>query len=241
MDRFKTFTGSLPIYLGDIDFMQDAVKNAFSQLLRGLTGQETPNCIIVPSSSSKDGVICIEGEIMPLKYGIVNARTYYQALATRSGRRTTKAGLTIACYESRYAVCATGNGDEATNAKNFPNLSDLLIRNIPSQSGHSEITTGSIQTIMKVVQDGLVTNINGSLQVLEDAFTTDIIVNKPTSIPEGTWMLTIAYESYSKLKITPAKLVVVYDETEGVNKCTLTTNEMAFKKGDIGSFSLVIT
>lgn len=241
MNKFLTFPGIQPVYLGDIDFMQTSVREAFAQLLRGLTGSDNPKCIIAPATQEKDGVICIDGEILPLRYSTISARTCYQVITATSGERVMKSGETRKCWEERYVMGLNGLEGAPNNARYFKNLSELVVRDIPTQIGHSEISEGNITTIMRIVQDGNVVSVSGTLQVNEATVTTDIVVGKQTDLPVGTWMFPIVYESYSQLKMVPAKLVVAYDEADGVNKCTLTTNETSYKKEDVGTFSLIIT
>ena len=68
MNKLLTFPGLQPIYLGDFDFLQQSVNDAFLQLLKGLTGQDNPKCILKAATPEKDGAICFDGEILPLKY-----------------------------------------------------------------------------------------------------------------------------------------------------------------------------
>lgn len=241
MNKLLTFPGIQPIYLGDIDFLQASVRDAFSQLLRGLTGIDNPKCIIAPATSNKDGVICIDGEILPLKYSPVTARTCYQVMTSSSGERVMKSGEIRKCWEERYVIGINGLEGAQNNARYFKNIADLMVRNIPSQVGHSEINEGAITTIMSIVNDGSVVSISGSIQVNEAVVTSDIVAGKLTDLPVGSWMFPIVYESYSQLKMVPAKLSVVYDEAEGSNKCTIKTNDISFKQGDFGTFSLIIS
>lgn len=106
MNRLLTFPGLQPIYLGDIDFLQDSVKESFVQLLRGLTGEYEPSCVLVNATAEKDGVICLNGEIMPLKaldtsggFGTIG----YRIESTFSGRRKFKNAAEHDCHEIRYA------------------------------------------------------------------------------------------------------------------------------------------
>lgn len=105
MNRLLTFSGLQPIYLGDIDFLQDSVKESFVQLLKGLTGEDDPSCVLVNATAEKDGVICLNGEIMPLK--AVNGSGFgsvgYRIESTFSGRRQFKNGDEHDCHEIRYA------------------------------------------------------------------------------------------------------------------------------------------
>ena len=58
MDKYLTFPGRQPVYLGDIDFMQDAVRDTFAQLLKGYTGLATPTAILhgVVVTSAPDSI-----------------------------------------------------------------------------------------------------------------------------------------------------------------------------------------
>lgn len=105
MNRLLTFSGLQPIYLGDIDFLQDSVKESFVHLLRGLTGTDDPSCVLVNATAERDGVICLNGEIMPLKafngsgFGSIG----YRIESTFSGRRQFKNGDEHDCHEIRHA------------------------------------------------------------------------------------------------------------------------------------------
>ena len=111
MNKFLTFSGLQPIYLGDIDFLQESVRKTFLQLLVGLTGQEKPSCILQKATDEKDGIICLDGEIMPYKKytggGLVSSYSY-QVVSGYSGDRTFKNGEKHQCYESRYAQEVAG-------------------------------------------------------------------------------------------------------------------------------------
>lgn len=114
MNKFLTFQGKQPLYLGDIDFASDAVRTAFAQLLAGLTGSSTPNAIlygvIAAARSSvvtfSAGVVSIAGEILPVEAnaGIAGslADTFYLRIkSTYSGTRTFEGGASHDCWETR--------------------------------------------------------------------------------------------------------------------------------------------
>ena len=61
MNKLLTFPGLQPIYLGDFDFLQQSVNDAFLLLLKGLTGQDNPKCILKAATPEKDGAICFNG------------------------------------------------------------------------------------------------------------------------------------------------------------------------------------
>ena len=82
-------------------------------MLVGLTGQEKPSCILQKATDDKDGIICLDGEIMPYKKytggtdGIAFSYSY-QVVSGYSGDRTFKNGEKHQCYESRYAQEVAG-------------------------------------------------------------------------------------------------------------------------------------
>lgn len=113
MNKFLTFQGKQPLYLGDIDFASDAIRSAFSQLLSGLLGSSTPNAIILGVSASdlsgvisfSAGVVCINGEILPVEASRVNGSLtdtfYLQINSTYGGNRTFEGGGQHECWETR--------------------------------------------------------------------------------------------------------------------------------------------
>ena len=75
MNKFLTFQGQQPLYLGDVDFASQAIRDAFKMVLQGLTGSSDANAIlrgVVPDVRSSTvffsaGVVSIEGEILPVE------------------------------------------------------------------------------------------------------------------------------------------------------------------------------
>ena len=103
MNRFLTFTGVQPVFLGDVDFMQDAAANGFKQLARALmgSGDEAMNAILqgvkITSAAGNlyswtAGVVVLNGELLPIAAGSVNAidrdHLYFHVVSTLSGERT---------------------------------------------------------------------------------------------------------------------------------------------------------
>lgn len=127
MNKYLTFPGLQPVYLGDIDFLQESVRSAFLMLLKGLTGQEKPNCILQRATSEADGVICLDGEIMPYKAytGEIYGGYYYEVVTTYGGERVFKNGERHFCYETRYALEKIRVG-----AMSVPTFDELLFRRI---------------------------------------------------------------------------------------------------------------
>lgn len=123
MNKFLTFAGTQPVYLGDIDFMQNAASQGFSQIAAALLNSpaDTLNAILqgvevtnpAPNTVSwTSGVVVIAGEILPLASGSITADPsetplYVHVVSALSGERTFKDGTTKQCYETRSATIST--------------------------------------------------------------------------------------------------------------------------------------
>lgn len=114
MNKFLTFPGKQPVYLGDIEFMQGAVASAFAQLLRNITGQNDASGILSGVDISytnnaafwTEGVVTLNGEILPIEAGgPINATNglYFGISSEGSGSRTFGNGETHNCWETRKA------------------------------------------------------------------------------------------------------------------------------------------
>lgn len=127
MNKLLTFTGTQPVYLGDIDFMQNAASAAFKQLLRGILNSPSDdgmNAIIQGVEiaydgngiwSWTDGVVVLGGELLPIAAGSISASTagelYLHVYSTLSGTRTFKNGQSHDCYDTRTAIINTTSED----------------------------------------------------------------------------------------------------------------------------------
>jgi hypothetical protein len=125
MNRLLTYAGQQPVYLGDIDFMQDASKNVFTYLARALmsSGSDSLNAILqgvdisIESSGGTAtfnwtaGVVVINGEVMPVAAGSITGETsstlYFHVNSVKSGSRTFKDGVSRECWDSRSAIIDT--------------------------------------------------------------------------------------------------------------------------------------
>lgn len=119
MDKFLTFPGQQPIYLGDIDFMQTAVGNALKNLLISYTGNADGSAILAGVELSVDGadiswtegIVAIEGDILPVAAGTItggaSSTLYFNVVATLSGSRTMKDGTVRQCWQTKSAVVTT--------------------------------------------------------------------------------------------------------------------------------------
>jgi len=114
MNKFLTFEGQQPLYLGDIDFAAEAVRDAFKQLLKGLTGSDGANAILRGVNASAHnqnvtfsaGIVSIDGEILPVEAnvginGSLSDTFYLRVKSTYGGSRTFMDGNTHDCWETR--------------------------------------------------------------------------------------------------------------------------------------------
>lgn len=118
MDKFLTYPGKQPVYLGDINFMQAAVRDAFENLMKAYTGRSDANAILygveltyaLNTVSWTAGVVCIAGEILPISAGMTSAEGpyYFDIVSTAGGQRTMGDGTTKSCWEER-AVTITSS------------------------------------------------------------------------------------------------------------------------------------
>lgn len=122
MNKFLTFPGKQPVFLGDIDFMQTAVGLAFANLLKNITGRSDANGILHGvvistqnnSASWTDGVVSLGGEILPVSAGVIgNIQTglYFDIVSSTSGGRTFGNGESHDCYDTRSATLTTSVTD----------------------------------------------------------------------------------------------------------------------------------
>ena len=123
MDKFLTFPGQQPIYLGDIDFMQTAVGAALKNLLISYTGNADGSAILAgveiikteTDVSWSEGVLAIGGDIMPVSAGSIsgaaNSTLYFQVISTLSGSRTMKDGTVRQCWQTKSATIVTSETD----------------------------------------------------------------------------------------------------------------------------------
>lgn len=126
MNKLLTYAGTQPIYLGDIDFVQNAALDVFKNIAKALMNlpSDTLNAIIqgveltYPSSGTVSwtaGVVVLNGEILPIAAGSITVGNddaiYFHVVSTLSGERTFKDGESRKCYDTRSALIST----ESTN------------------------------------------------------------------------------------------------------------------------------
>lgn len=121
MDKFLTYPGKQPVYLGDINFMQSAARDAFQNLMKAYTGRADANAILYGVDityaqniiSWTAGVVCIAGEILPIEAGTSSAGSpyYFDIVSTAGGQRTMGDGTTKSCWEERAATITSSVTD----------------------------------------------------------------------------------------------------------------------------------
>ena len=215
MDKFLTFEGQQPIYLGDIDFLQNASLKTLQTFFQGLT--DSPKILVKSATETSSGVVVIDGEVLELRdetsgsavwsYGIVIKSTY-------SGGRTLKNGTYRQCYEERYAALV--DGDSGYDIKEFVKLEDVLRRNLKSTGAatnartpddNMRITVALKQILMDVfcvVIDIKATAAGAtSGEIFSGAYSTE---QQPL---EGTYFGTICYgTSNTDTDVVPVRVVV---------------------------------
>lgn len=152
MDKFLTHQGQQPIWLGDFDFFDKAVRDTFANLVKFIAGNERVVFLTDPGIelfSPGDGLsglkwndtaVLLDGEILPMPAGqtsvsvvaqskvfITVSRTYDDA-----GTRTMKSGDKVDCYEIRKAS---------------------FVLDTESKEGYYEITSASVMTLDKIRSD----------------------------------------------------------------------------------------
>ena len=132
MNKFLTFEGQQPFYLGDIDFMQEAVRTAFLHVLRGLTGTVNPSCIVqglqVSDTGITGGVVCLFGELFEVPAASITGTAYLKITESFEGRRTLKSGELKACHAIRTATLT--QTATAFMLSSMPRLDNLLSSNV---------------------------------------------------------------------------------------------------------------
>lgn len=265
MNKLLTFPGQMPIYLGDLDFMNQTVRETFLQLLKGLTGQDNPNCILYGAEATGTevtaGIVVLDGEIMPSKAVVMNdylTSFYGFNIESRySGTRTFKNGTSRNCYESRMAVPVV----DPSVVPQFPmkdaNLNTLIptIGNLQGRLMKSNLLAGASTSIIN--------NMTGSVRILQqgDLFVckgtfkandsstrvTELWTATGTCVPgmmgyinEGITLLPIVVEYAGTMEVIPAKLVIEKTEDGQRFNAKITIHSRDFEAGSILSLSTYI-
>ena len=242
MNKLLTFPGLQPIYLGDFDFLQQSVNDAFLLLLKGLTGQDNPKCILKAATPEKDGAICFNGEILPLKHygGIVTGSLVYKIESSYSGERTFKDGNNKKCYETRYVVGTNGSTIDDNRASNFPELPDLLSRNVKirQSEAHFSDMLGNVSLRQYISIVGSLYTSIGKFTINKDCTLTTLSDQEIVDMPVGNYYFPITVQNNGVLKTIPGKMSIAFDSESNHNKAVISINQTSFKIGDQGYFTI---
>ena len=156
MDKFITHAGQQPIFLGDIDFFDKAVREALANVLKVITrGEDTlilSGCNIEQESIAQDddsltytgtykwtaGLVLIDGEILPIDDGQLTATSSppddvkvpcfsVQTIYDETGRRSLKNGDLVDCYQIRKAtIVASGDVGSKYRVDYAERLDDII-------------------------------------------------------------------------------------------------------------------
>lgn len=240
MNKFLTFSGEQPVYLGDVDFMQEAVRQSFLQLLVGLTGQSDPSCILKMATSQEDGVICLHGEIMPYKAytGTMVGRYSYTVVSSYSGSRVFKNGETHQCYEVRYAQETVTTGGEKVLT-----LDELLQERIAVKRFAEIAQTG---VFFKHTVLGDVDNVEVGVEFPDDVTTENLLegalvsILSDRSVAQSPIYCNCVCEAGGVLRTLPAKVILSTDETAGAVSMTVKVNSTTFASGTVASLKFTV-
>lgn len=233
MNKFLTFPGMQPVYLGDIDFLQQAVRDTFLQLLVGLTGKSNPSCILKKATATEDGVICLEGEIMPYKAyaGTELVPKAYRVMTSYSGARVFKNGETHECHEMRYVQELRA----AVPSDPLPMLENLLRAEVKTFSG---VTNASDEVQYRTSQLGNRVDYEVTVTFASETTTeylcTDIGLNFSDSsvISQSPKYCNAVVDKGDLLSMLPVKIILsVNEDYPGTASMTITTNRATFASG----------
>ena len=126
MNKLLTYAGTQPVYLGDINFMQNAAADMFKSLAKALMNMpsDTMNAILqgvdisypeVGTIAWTAGVVVLNGEILPVAAGTISGSDeddlYFHVVSVLSGSRTFKNLDVHDCYDTRSAVLSLTSTD----------------------------------------------------------------------------------------------------------------------------------
>lgn len=245
MNKYLTFPGQQPVYLGDIDFLQESVRSAFLMLLKGLTDQDKPNCILKKATAEADGIICIDGEIMLYKAytGSMAGNLAYKVVSSYDGARTFKNGETHACYETRYAQAEPGGILGST----VPTFDELLFARAKSRQVAEQEATEIIRRVSRYTTLGNSVAVEHSFEFLSDATVEHLCESVTLSVLDSSVIsqspkyCTFVAESNGGLISIPAKVTLEPSSAyQGKVAMTVKINQTSFSAGAKGMLSFTV-
>ena len=244
MNKLLTFPGLQPIYLGDFDFLQESVRSAFLMLLKGLTGQEKPNCILKRATAEVDGVICLDGEIMPYKAytGDMLGNKTYEVVSSFGGERSFKDGETHACYETRYAQEKLGYGVASVST-----FDTLLFSRIKAEQVAENNYTETISRLARYTTLGNSVTVQNTFEFLAEDTVEYLCQSEVMSLLDSSVIsqfpmyCPFVAESNGVLISIPAKVTLDPSDTyPGAVTMTVKINRTIFPAGTKGQLSFTV-
>lgn len=123
MNNFLIYEGNQPVYLDDLQFINQATLDALTGIVEGIQQTNSPvilyGCDItsVPASSGQTtysntaGYVSVLGEVYPVKAGSVTTSTganlYWEIVTEKDGQRRLGNGTEQYVYEKKYIRLAT--------------------------------------------------------------------------------------------------------------------------------------
>ena len=159
MNKFLTFQGEQPIYLGDIDFMQDNSRAAILYVLKGITGENNPTCIVYGCEKTETGcaggVACLSGELYVIEPSSLTGDVYLKIITSYAGSRLMKSGEYRECYEINSVAYTAETTD--FRLADLPRLEGLL-----SRGQRIAVENNNAAADIKVVRRGSMFSVSGS-------------------------------------------------------------------------------
>lgn len=215
MDKFINHEGEQPIWLGDIDFMNESVRNAIKMLLQGITGLENPTCILqgceLTSNGVTAGVICLNGEVLPVEASTEDGTLcHFEVQQSLGGERLTKENKPVSCYQYRKVIVVPGVG-ESSDIATMPRLGHYL-RNDSSVLFKASSYDSPDQYRVDVYNGRYI--LTGYLytydpEVNTDSWTSVAVVDLPTGAgyaPVGGWAYSELNDSTTRGEEIPMRL-----------------------------------
>lgn len=165
MNKLLTYQGAQPVYLGDIDFMQNAASAGFLMLAKAISGlgSDTMNAIlqgvvITRVSSSQThvsaGVVVLNGELLPVEEATINvswrAPLYFHIDSVLSSERTFKDGQSHKCHDTRSAFI-NGVSTDGIALESVPRTSILLDNHVYEK----DTVTGNVEDARLRIKNGI--------------------------------------------------------------------------------------
>lgn len=210
MNRFITHTGRQPIWLDDINFMQDSVSGELAKLVNALT--DNNNTVILSGIdkvvtdeyvSYSSGIIAINGELLSVERAIFERDGDYRFaikdIADNAGDRTlADTGNDVQCYMIRSAVIVPAKVmhdklDPSPKVDDAPRYRDLLRAKVAedvlvNQMVYSGINAAMVKLVRRDNTYWLSCQYRGRGSIEFDIEMTDLTAMNDLCVSYDRWM-----------------------------------------------------